>query len=613
MKKYMNVLEFSLISLIASSCINSSSKTEDSKQISKNLESLEIPVQGNVMMGPVKNADVKAYRVNPKTGAADKEQLISQTKTNNEGNYTLNLPQNEMVVIEASGGNYIEESSGNLVKVGANQTLRTIVPSVDKNEKMEIAINGLTDMAFQHFENKVKKGLNSNEFKNEVIKSNNTVAKVFDIKNIVETIPSNPEKGEIPKDEKGKYALIMASLSHAAELSGVDSHAMVRAYAKEIIENDDLLNAGKKSIQVADATGKLVQFTPPSVAKLSEVTNQIATGETILSGFDVPKEFKAPAIPTRLTCDPDGIQFYDGQLATIFDYIEIDATASQSLKIPVGKYKVRYINKVNHKAAAAFMIEIDKKYITNPIFENKDAQKLTSPCDRWVFSLPTSIPDFYKQLGMRYSGLDRLGNKFSVELKFEPCKVVKAELNGVEIKIGIKNFTTELPMSCPKEESAKSALVCNPKNIDYYDEELATIFDYVQINSDASKKLNIPLGKYKTRAFRKSYQLAKFIDSGALVIEFEKNYSYIYTLGTPSAKGLPLPCDKWVFSMPTSLSGYYNQSGLLTSSMDSIGNVFTAKVNFDPCQVVTAELNGVEVQLGIKSFTTDAPISCPKI
>ena len=69
-------------------------------------------LSGNVVMGPVNTAIVKAYRINPADGSADTSQVLASTLTDAQGNYTLSLAVSEPVIIQTCGGNYVDEASG---------------------------------------------------------------------------------------------------------------------------------------------------------------------------------------------------------------------------------------------------------------------------------------------------------------------------------------------------------------------------------------------------------------------------------------------------------------------------------------------------------------------
>lgn len=145
-----------------------------------------------------------------------------------------------------------------------------------------------------------------------------------------------------------------------------------------------------------------------------------------------------------------------------------------------------------------------------------------------------------------------------------------------------------------------------------YNEELATILGQVRISNDAATLLNVPAGDFKLREWRYWYDPANH----AIAAEILKTYGAITDPSpNPDVSGrtdLPRPSDQFVFSRFD--VDQYTSSGRFQTVRDDYGNILEISipfiysgsnfVGFD-CLNSWAKLNGVKLELSVKSFTTD--------
>lgn len=141
-----------------------------------------------------------------------------------------------------------------------------------------------------------------------------------------------------------------------------------------------------------------------------------------------------------------------------------------------------------------------------------------------------------------------------------------------------------------------------------YNEQLATILDRVRIPTDVATKLGIPAGDFDVREWRYWYDPANH----AIVLEILKKYGSITDWSpNPDVSGrtdLPRPSDEFVFSRFD--MNQYSSAGYFVTVRDDFGNVlefavpFSASSIFD-CPNVWAKLNGFNIGLSVKTFTTD--------
>ncbi|MHB1951407.1 MAG: hypothetical protein ACYCQK_08030 [Acidiferrobacteraceae bacterium] len=98
-------------------------------------------VEGYVMLGPLAGATVTAYGSGPGAGE------IAQTTTTSEGYYRLDVqaPAGSLWLV-ATGGHYVEESSGMTVYLTGSEQLETVIP-YQPGATVNAAITPLTDLA----------------------------------------------------------------------------------------------------------------------------------------------------------------------------------------------------------------------------------------------------------------------------------------------------------------------------------------------------------------------------------------------------------------------------------------------------------------------------------
>jgi len=258
-----------------------------------------VVVQGNAILGLVAGATVTAYPILP-AGGLDTNNLLATTITDSSGNYSLSFPTATAptgpIGIQLTGGSYQEEATGLTVNL-TGKTYTTLVPSVG-SPNITVALGPLPDMAFQKFQTQMQSGLPTGTTLAQLATNvNYQVSQVFGLSDIVGTLPSNPS-GNLANDSAGQYALVMAGLSKAAQNAGTDSTAMMQAYTRKFIQDGHLSDIGNSALTVTDATGATRTITPPTLAALGILVNQIGAGSITLAAVTPPAGFTPPIFKT---------------------------------------------------------------------------------------------------------------------------------------------------------------------------------------------------------------------------------------------------------------------------------------------------------------------------
>ncbi len=162
-----------------------------------------VVVSGVASKGLLKRADVCAFAV---TSGVQGTQLGKCSTTDDSGNFTVDLGgYTGTAMLQASGGTYIDEASGNVVNLSA--PLRTALVNVTASSSA--AITGLTEVAFQVAAGTAG-GLSAANIQAATIKVQNN----FGVSDIVGTMPVNALT--VPPNAttaQKTYSLALASVS----------------------------------------------------------------------------------------------------------------------------------------------------------------------------------------------------------------------------------------------------------------------------------------------------------------------------------------------------------------------------------------------------------------
>lgn len=105
-------------------------------------------INGWVYLGPLQNATVTAYAVDD-TGIQGTK--LGSTTTAGSGSFRISLaPFKGTVVLDAKGGSYVDEATGNILSAPASFPLHTILTGVDFGDQVDgVLISGLSELAYR--------------------------------------------------------------------------------------------------------------------------------------------------------------------------------------------------------------------------------------------------------------------------------------------------------------------------------------------------------------------------------------------------------------------------------------------------------------------------------
>jgi hypothetical protein len=216
---------------------------------------------------------------------------LATTTTGNDGTYSLSIDSTGPILVEITGGSYLDEATGSTRQIG--QPLRAALPSVDGD--IQIAITPLTEIA-------VRMAQAGGSFSSNTIASaNNLLSQLLGVDgDIVGTQPANPGSAAAfgqASTESQNYALLLAAISQMSETNGQDVMDIVSAMEADIQDLQlgqtgvdlvaaisDFLDSSENHTGVSDAsalTGTIEGmiedgFTP---------TGSLAEAKTLLADF----------------------------------------------------------------------------------------------------------------------------------------------------------------------------------------------------------------------------------------------------------------------------------------------------------------------------------------
>ncbi len=176
-------------------------------------------ISGTAVKGPIMGGTVTAYAVTNGTMGA---QLASGT-TDNAGNYSLSIGDYAgSVMLQMSGGTYIDEATGTTVAMAPGDVMTAITPSVMSGGTMtNIQVTPLTSMA-QAMANNMAGGMTAAN----ITAANTSVGSFFMVSDILHTQPMNPltsgSGGTATQDMKN-YGMAIAAMSQTAKDMGMSS------------------------------------------------------------------------------------------------------------------------------------------------------------------------------------------------------------------------------------------------------------------------------------------------------------------------------------------------------------------------------------------------------
>lgn len=207
-----------------------------------------LAISGKAQLGPIENATVDIYLLTP---AGLKGPLLVSTTTSGAGSYVIAMPEvvaNVSLLIEVSGGRYVEEATGNWVSLTGN-TLRTVVTNPVNNRIA--SVTALTHIAAERAINAARSGQVLSEAVNNANFAIAKAAGLDTVTDITTVVPADPDvslssQGYKEDSVESKYALFLSGISQRARAVGVSSAELSVAFAEDFLADGKLDGVGKK-------------------------------------------------------------------------------------------------------------------------------------------------------------------------------------------------------------------------------------------------------------------------------------------------------------------------------------------------------------------------------
>lgn len=201
-------------------------------------------VSGYSVDAIIRNGTIKVFGLN---SDATKGEFLGSTTTDENGYYELSLRSVSLpVLIEVTGGTYIEEASGKVITLATGDVLRAIT-FYESGEPLSVMVTPLTNLAAGLVVYKVGQGVSLN---NAIVESSTAISSYvgFDILDTVPRDVTNPVNYGYALDDGMRYGLFTAAISswtkHAGEENLQSPHTIYTSIRLASIMYDDISSDG---------------------------------------------------------------------------------------------------------------------------------------------------------------------------------------------------------------------------------------------------------------------------------------------------------------------------------------------------------------------------------
>lgn len=219
------VIAVMLVAVVLSACGGGGSKVTNGNTSTPPGTTI---INGVAANGLIRNGKVKAYLLTNDGGKI----LLTETVTNSEGRYTLSIQnQTGPVLIEVSGGTYIDEATGYTIPV--TSPVRAVVASASA-ASLEIAVTPLTELAVLL--------AGATPTATSITAANSKVSDLFNI-DITTTQPVEPtlQAFQSATTAQKDYSLALAGISQQMKDTSITSiAAALEPYRSEIARDGRL-------------------------------------------------------------------------------------------------------------------------------------------------------------------------------------------------------------------------------------------------------------------------------------------------------------------------------------------------------------------------------------
>ncbi len=210
-------------------------------------------IAGIVTAGPLNKGTLTAYAVaNGQMGPQ-----IGTAMTDVNGNYSMSIGSYAgAVLIQVSGGSYIDEATGVVMPMAVGDVLTIVMPSVAAGANVSgIQITPITSMAQTRAEQMAGGMTDAN-----IAAANSALGNYFSVADIVHVQPMNPlvpGSGSSAGTDARHYGIALAAMSQLAKsLNMANSSALASALMSDA--SDGLMDGKKGAIQISMSMGGMM-------------------------------------------------------------------------------------------------------------------------------------------------------------------------------------------------------------------------------------------------------------------------------------------------------------------------------------------------------------------
>ena len=191
--------------------------SESGDGAASSVSSAEGVISGAAVKGPVSGATVKAYAINNGLMGAQ----IGTGTTDAQGNFNLSIGSySGPVMLQMSGGTYVDEATGNSITMQAGDVMTSIMPQAVAGAVMGgVQITPLTSMAQARAQ-----AMSGGMTPANITAANTAMGNYFSVNDILFTHPMNPltpGSGSGATQDMRNYGIMLAAMSQYANSIGM--------------------------------------------------------------------------------------------------------------------------------------------------------------------------------------------------------------------------------------------------------------------------------------------------------------------------------------------------------------------------------------------------------
>lgn len=210
-------------------------------------------VSGSAIKGPVSGSTVMAFNMN---ADGTRGGQIGTAMTDAQGNFSMNVGNHSgSLMLQMTGGSYIDEATGIMTTMGAGDMMTTVVPSMAAGENLtNIHMTPLTSMAQMMAQNMTGGMTQAN-----ITQANSLMGQYFGVNDILHTHPMDPlanGSGPVSTQDQRNYGMSIAAMSQYAKTIGMpNSSGMVTVMMNDA--SDGRMNGAMGGTQITMGGGMM--------------------------------------------------------------------------------------------------------------------------------------------------------------------------------------------------------------------------------------------------------------------------------------------------------------------------------------------------------------------